>query len=427
MCTCTVYVYLPTVLQLTCIHVHVTYHYNYACSVQYMYILSPFLRSPGADFLVGNGPSKTWLLGNSLVTITTSGTGGGSSGECPRCKILQRSLQPNPDVLLASNESYLSTFRRMSMSSDQGELETTPPLCSCWCRGWCEIKVRRPTGNVAWLMRVQNKLDILATSTAAGNVPGSNPEYDMSLMGINTAREREELFEESGWDFVDLDRDESHDLSHNIRDESHDRREESHDHREESHDHREESHDHRDESHDQSLDFSVDLSKPDPQFHFQLHDLTVKSHDQSHDHTIRSHEHSSESHDSSLESHDHSSDQLHKFSASPKSHEHSEIKRILALKQQESVTIRQPSSHSWSEGRAISISQEKEGCEKPRDHKSARSYSVSSSSVELLPPLFSYDEDSPMSRSPSLLRDDGPLSDPEQVLYTVNWEIFVIR
>ena len=33
-----------------------------------------------------------------------------------------------------------------------------PMLCSCWCRGWAEIKIRRPTGNISWLMRLQNRL-----------------------------------------------------------------------------------------------------------------------------------------------------------------------------------------------------------------------------------------------------------------------------
>ena len=36
-------------------------------------------------------------------------------------------------------------------------------LCSCWNRGWAEVKVRRPTGSVSWLMRVQNQLDLLSS------------------------------------------------------------------------------------------------------------------------------------------------------------------------------------------------------------------------------------------------------------------------
>ncbi|XP_066292479.1 tuberin-like isoform X2 [Branchiostoma lanceolatum] len=28
--------------------------------------------------------------------------------------------------------------------------------CNCWCQGWAEILIRRPTGNTAWMMRIQN-------------------------------------------------------------------------------------------------------------------------------------------------------------------------------------------------------------------------------------------------------------------------------
>ncbi|XP_071489878.1 tuberin-like [Diadema antillarum] len=28
--------------------------------------------------------------------------------------------------------------------------------CTCWCQGWAEIHVRRPTGNTSWIMRIQN-------------------------------------------------------------------------------------------------------------------------------------------------------------------------------------------------------------------------------------------------------------------------------
>jgi len=29
-------------------------------------------------------------------------------------------------------------------------------LCACWCQGWAEIYVRRPTGDMSWIMRIQN-------------------------------------------------------------------------------------------------------------------------------------------------------------------------------------------------------------------------------------------------------------------------------
>ena len=31
-----------------------------------------------------------------------------------------------------------------------------PELCACWCSGWAEIHVRRPSGDVSWMCRIQN-------------------------------------------------------------------------------------------------------------------------------------------------------------------------------------------------------------------------------------------------------------------------------
>lgn len=35
---------------------------------------------------------------------------------------------------------------------------TDSRVCSCWCQGWAEILVRRPTGNTSWVIRIQNQL-----------------------------------------------------------------------------------------------------------------------------------------------------------------------------------------------------------------------------------------------------------------------------
>ena len=31
-------------------------------------------------------------------------------------------------------------------------------VCGCWCSGWCEVMVRRPSGVTSWVARVQNGL-----------------------------------------------------------------------------------------------------------------------------------------------------------------------------------------------------------------------------------------------------------------------------
>ena len=101
------------------------------------------LRSSGAEFLLSGGPSKTWVLGNYLITVTTTGEAGGKPGRCAQCV----------------SELVREPFRGGAMAED-GSLYKAPNggLCSCWGWGWAEVKVRRPSGNTAWMLQLQNRL-----------------------------------------------------------------------------------------------------------------------------------------------------------------------------------------------------------------------------------------------------------------------------
>ncbi|XP_074649402.1 tuberin-like [Tubulanus polymorphus] len=203
-------------------------------------------RTPVTEFILSGGQSQSWLIGNKLVTITTSGGGNRVSGLCEKCENVCRASQalestpnkqhrdsigskdsPNPvieksletssasdlrskrrrhqsaavmsvsnksvpdkptsqddiqlhtkfseemkpspstsepelqmpfssadiDLLLQSVDDILYSHRPKATDSMPGE---TPHLCSCWCQGWAEVYIRRPTGNVSWMMRVQN-------------------------------------------------------------------------------------------------------------------------------------------------------------------------------------------------------------------------------------------------------------------------------
>ena len=222
------------------------------------------------------GPSKTWLLGNALVTITTSGTGGGVQGVCPRCKAVQNSLQPNPSILLAPPHTDDST------------------LCSCWCRGWAEIKVRRPTGNVAWLMRLQNKLDILAT-------PQPDGDYDKSLLGLNRPTQSEV---EGEMDDDDDDDDEWGIIEQNdILDQSHDIEKQSHDVEKQSHDIEKQSYDQLHDLEKKSHDLLHDTKEQSHDVEKQSNDIEKQSHDLLHD-TKESHDVEKQSNDIEKQSHD---------------------------------------------------------------------------------------------------------------------------
>ena len=75
-------------------------------------------------------------------------------------------------------------------SRQEGALSSLPTgsLCSCWCWGWAEVKVRRPSGNTAWMLRLQNRLQRvhtlgrgegeLAAMAAAYNYPFKEEEEE---------------------------------------------------------------------------------------------------------------------------------------------------------------------------------------------------------------------------------------------------------
>ncbi|XP_034313756.2 tuberin isoform X2 [Magallana gigas] len=191
-------------------------------------------RSPVAEFLLANGQSQTWLLGNKVVTITTSGGGGNKSnnaGLCDKCLALYQNNGEPPEPKPAppstsTRRRHKSAFVTRSASTIESKASTddigiqprmsfddmmnspgstpehevaqvgvqtgsslsdhTPTklgleteameafligiqkkhtsdgrvfqnnTCSCWCTVWAEIFIRGPSGNVAWMMRIEN-------------------------------------------------------------------------------------------------------------------------------------------------------------------------------------------------------------------------------------------------------------------------------
>lgn len=176
-------------------------------SLIYCYLLSSF-RSPTAEYLLSGGNSMTWFLGNKLITITTSGCTQKAlkQGLCDKCWTMCRldkskssDLDTNLRSTVRSNssekekeESSSSRITRQNsgdksnnntstsspieenkklsdkleqlpsklqqlISVDGGKL-TERQACVCWCQGWAEVYVRRPTGDMSWIMRIQNQL-----------------------------------------------------------------------------------------------------------------------------------------------------------------------------------------------------------------------------------------------------------------------------
>uniref|UniRef100_A0A2K5SDH7 Tuberin n=3 Tax=Cebus imitator TaxID=2715852 RepID=A0A2K5SDH7_CEBIM len=211
------------------------------------YVFSNFTavpkRSPVGEFLLAGGRTKTWLVGNKLVTVTTSvGTGtrsllGLDSGELqagpelsssPGAHVRQtkeapaklesqagqqvsrgardrvRSMSGGHGLRVGALDVPSSQFPGSTTSSGpQTAPATKPEKASASSRvpvqektnlaayvplltqGWAEILVRRPTGNTSWLMSLENPLS-----------PFSSDINSMPLQELSNALMAAERFKE---------------------------------------------------------------------------------------------------------------------------------------------------------------------------------------------------------------------------------------
>uniref|UniRef100_A0A8C3SQM6 Tuberin n=1 Tax=Chelydra serpentina TaxID=8475 RepID=A0A8C3SQM6_CHESE len=206
------------------------------------YVFSNFTavpkRSPVGEFLLAGGRTKTWLVGNKLVTITTSvGTGtrsllGLDSGE------LQSSTESSSDPVLQVRQTKEAPAKLESQAGQQvcrgsrnrvrsmsgghalrvGALDSSVPqglrspaasaprtekatpgahaplqkektnlaaYVPLLTQGWAEVLVRRPTGNTSWLMSLENPLS-----------PFSSDINNMPLQELSNALMAAERFKE---------------------------------------------------------------------------------------------------------------------------------------------------------------------------------------------------------------------------------------
>ncbi|XP_011497969.1 PREDICTED: tuberin [Ceratosolen solmsi marchali] len=198
----------------TCIDLMARYSYS-------MYSARP-KRLLAADFLLKEGHSVTWILGNKLITVTTSGCSN-KAMRGPLCDNCWAACKCSPDQTRSSHSSLLRASSadgnkedKLSRQSSDGHAsssantaansptdENKQPLeesevlernehqqqqqqqqqnetykleqmmstdkqeehqpCACWCQGWAEIYVRRPTGDMSWIMRIQNSMNLDTT------------------------------------------------------------------------------------------------------------------------------------------------------------------------------------------------------------------------------------------------------------------------
>ncbi|XP_063790965.1 tuberin isoform X4 [Pseudophryne corroboree] len=188
-------------------------------------------RSPVGEFLLDGGRTKTWLVGNKLVTVTTSvGRGtrsllGLDTGDVPKegdsefgAPMPAEQVREAPKIDLQARKQGMQTSRHRvrSMSGGHGlragaegsslsspggtgsrtektphrvqvkkEKATLADFVPVLTQGWAEVLVRRPTGNTSWLMSLENPLS-----------PFSSDINNMPLQELSNALMAAERFKE---------------------------------------------------------------------------------------------------------------------------------------------------------------------------------------------------------------------------------------
>lgn len=147
-----------------------------------------YFRLPAAEFLLNGGQSLSWLVGNKLVTVTTSGCSQKvlKNGLCDKCwvncraqsesrqsKSARSGSNDTDDLGWASRQNSNDKSNNTSISSPSEtdkkvghklelvssklqQLANVPrqevETCACWCSEWAEVYIRRPTGISLFLL-----------------------------------------------------------------------------------------------------------------------------------------------------------------------------------------------------------------------------------------------------------------------------------
>ena len=125
---------------------------------------------------------KHWLVGNSIVTITTA-----ASNKLNTSVGSSRALTPGMShENSATSSAQLSPVRSTPLASAYDTWKS-PCLDASYCQGWAEVWVRRPTGNMAWMMKMENKPEHCRKSVPIGvfasSTPGLQPDDLTAISG----------------------------------------------------------------------------------------------------------------------------------------------------------------------------------------------------------------------------------------------------
>lgn len=114
-------------------------------------------------------PSEQTSSGKFFRQTSNEGRAGSSSSSSLEALSRRGS---NPDTMETtgaggSGENSISEMtNKMLINSElTGKTQARSQTCVCLCSGWAEILIRRPTGNMSWMMRIQNQMSLDAQNS----------------------------------------------------------------------------------------------------------------------------------------------------------------------------------------------------------------------------------------------------------------------
>lgn len=135
-------------------------------------------RSPVAKFLLEGGQSQSWLLGNSIISVTTSGGARvGRSGLCEKCLSIARTVtgREPPSSAVQEDASAAAALRRRHKSE---------AVRTCRCQDG-SIALLKPLLTVS-----QDDIGLhrRLTCTASEAGPVNSVAEEVELMGLNAKK-----------------------------------------------------------------------------------------------------------------------------------------------------------------------------------------------------------------------------------------------
>lgn len=125
-------------------------HHSGEISESSEFVSSSNSSSTATPFAMNNEPSKFFKSTSNEGRFNTSGS----------LDALSR-RGSNPDTFDHSSETVSSKHGSIGHPmylSPQQSIERIKQVCICSCSGWAEIVIRRPTGNMSWVMKIQNHI-----------------------------------------------------------------------------------------------------------------------------------------------------------------------------------------------------------------------------------------------------------------------------